>query len=372
MRFFGPQGDLLAAEAPAITVYDGAGRTRARAEVPDFLDVAPVGGELWAVAPDRLTRLSAHDGRVLGTEPIEYLDPAGRFLLSSTAPLLPVWHAAQPMALRAEPARTEVPGPGGDLILPIADGRWLLWHGGQLRLWRTIGEAWRKRIGDPGARPIDAQLLLDGRLFVLVQQRGGREGREGRGDGEGAELRLTVVQVSDGEQNTQLRLPAVQQLAIAARRGLAVARTGERGGERGGDRLAVIDLRFGRWLRDLVLPDGTTDFAVDDGLTKIALGSADGLELARPDALAPLVTAPAPAPAPVASGGGAAAGSPAADAEPAPGGERPGDAADPALGVAVVAVVAERAPPPPEPAPEAAALALAEPGPTRRSCGSRP
>jgi hypothetical protein len=141
LRFFGAQGDLLAAEAPGIVVYDGAGHTRVRAEVPDFLDVAPVGGELWALAPDRLTRLSIHDGRVLGAEPIEYVDGAGRFLLSSTAPLLPVWHAAQPVLIRAEPARAEVPGSGGELVLPIADGRWLLWQAGQLRLWRTIGEA---------------------------------------------------------------------------------------------------------------------------------------------------------------------------------------------------------------------------------------
>ncbi len=330
-------------------VYDGTGRTRVRAEVPDFLDVAPVGGELWAVAPDRLTRLSAHDGRVLGTEPIEYLDGAGRFMLSSTAPLLPVWHAAQPVLIRAEPARTEVPGPGGDVILPIADGRWLLWHSGQLRLWRTIGEAWRKRIGDPGARAVDAQLLLDGRLFVLVQQRGGRGER---GDGEGAELRLTVVQVSDGEQNTQLRLPAVQHLAIAARRGLAIARTG--------DRLSVIDLRFGRWLRDLVLPAGTTDFAIDDGLQRIALGRVDGLELARPDALAPQAHAAAGAGADDDEAGPAAPAGPArpagdgapeagALAEPGVDGERRDGSAGHAI-----AVVAERAvapPPEPEPAP---------------------
>ena len=280
LRFFGAAGDLLAAEAPGVVVYDDAGRVRFRAEVGDFLDLAPVGTELWALAPDRLTRLSSYDGRVLGTEPIEYLDGAGRFLLSATAPLMPVWHAAQPALIRAEPARAEVPGPGGDLVLPIADGRWLLWENGQLRLWRTIGEAWRKRVGDPGARAVDAQLLLNGRLFVLVQQRGPR------GEADGAELRLSVVQVSDGAQNTQLRLPAVQQLAIAARRGLAVARTG--------DRLSVIDLRFGRWLRDLVLPPGVTEFAVDDALQRIALGTADGLELARPDALAPQPHAAAP------------------------------------------------------------------------------
>ena len=272
LRCFGPRGHLLAAEAPNITVYEAGGAVRMRAELEGFLDIAPVGDELWALSSTRLTRLSARDGSLIASDVMTYVDPNGRFLQSSTAPQLPVWHAAKPVLVRATPAGTEVPGPGGDLILPIAENRWLLWHAGQLRLWRTtIGEAWRQQLGDPGARPIDAQLILDGRLCVLAHQR--------TAHGEGSnEIRLTVAQVSDGAQNTQLRLPGASQLAIVARRGLAFARIG--------DRFSVFDLRFGRWLRDLVVPDGTIDAAVDDGLQWIALGTADGLELVRVDALA--------------------------------------------------------------------------------------
>jgi hypothetical protein len=273
LRFFGPRGDLLAAEAPRIVVYDASGQDRIRTEIDDFLDVVAVGDELWAAAPRQLTRLSARDGRVIAREPLEYLDPAGRFLQSSTAPHLPVWHAATPLVVRADPARTEVPGPGGDLILPVADGRWLLWHNGQLRLWRSIGEAWRKPIGEPGSRSLDAQIVLDGRLFVFAQLRAARS----HGD-PGGELRLSVSAVSDGAHHTQLRLPAVTQLVIAARRGVAIARTE--------DRVSLVDLRFGRWIRDLVLPSGVTDIAVDDGLQWFALANSDGLELVRPDALA--------------------------------------------------------------------------------------
>jgi hypothetical protein len=271
LRFFGPRGDLLAADAPRIVVYDASGHDRIRTEIEDFLDVVPVGDELWAAAPRGLIRLSARSGAVIASEPLEYLDPAGRFLQSSTAPQLPVWHAASPVVVRAEPARTEVPGPGGELILPIADGRWLLWHSGQLRLWRSIGEAWRKPVGEPGSRAHDAQLVLDGRLFVFAQQ------RSARGNDEAGDLRLSIGAVSDGALHAQLRLPAVSQLAIAARRGIAVARSG--------DRLSLIDLRFGRWIRDLALPSGVTELAVDDGLQWFALGNSDGLELVRPDAL---------------------------------------------------------------------------------------
>ncbi len=268
LRFFGARGDLLAAEPPGIVVYDSFGRERLRTEVEGFLDIAPVGDELWVVTPGKLVRLSAMDGRELAVEPLDYIDPNGRFLLSSSAPQLPVWHSPQPVLLRAKPARIEVPGPGGELVLPIADGRFLIWQAGQLRLWRTIGEAWRKPIGDPGSRAVDAQLVLDGRLFVLAQR---------RANDDLGEVRLSVVGVSDGAQTTQLRIPAVSQLCFAARRGLAVARTK--------DRLSLIDLRFGRWIRDLLLPAGITDVAVDEGLQRIALASADGLELVRPDAL---------------------------------------------------------------------------------------
>jgi hypothetical protein len=271
-----------------VVVYDASGQVRVRTELDDFLDIAPVGDELWVAGPRHLIRLSARDGRERARDPIEYLDPDGRFVQSSTAPQLPVWHAAQPVVIRTDPVRTEVPGPGGEVILPISDGRWLLWQGGQLRLWRSIGEAWRKPIGEPGSRAQDAQLLLDGRLFALTQHRALRAGDDG-------ELRLTVAAVSDGAQHTQLRIPAVTQLLFAARRGVAIARAG--------DRLSLFDLRFGRWIRDLVLPAGVTDLAVDDGLQWFALAGGDGLELVRPDALA---TATAHA----ASAGPADAGSP--------------------------------------------------------------
>ena len=283
LRFFGPRADLLSAEAPDIAVYSATGDLVFRTELAGFLDIAAVGAELWALAAGRLTRLSARDGSLISAEPIQHVDPSGRFLQSSTAAQLPVWHADPPRVVRSDPATLEVLGPGGEIILPVAEHRWLLWSAGQLRLWRTtIGEAWRKRVGDPSAAPIDAQLILDGRLYVLVQRRAYAS------DAEGHELRITVAQVSDGAQNAQLRLPGASQLLIAARRGIALARTG--------DRLSVIDLRFGRWLRDLAIPEGTLELAVDDGLQRIAFSNAGGLELVRIDAL----SAPAPA-APIAA-----------------------------------------------------------------------
>jgi hypothetical protein len=273
LRFFGPRGDLLAAEAPSIAVYDSKGSERFRVEVEGFLDVAPVGDELWVISADQLARLAVKDGRVLATERIDYLDPDGQILQSATAPQIPIWHAARPSAIRGV-----TPPIPAEVMLPISDGRWLLWQAGQLRLWRSIGEAWRKPIGDPGTRVSDAQLVLEGRLFVLAQQRALPSG-----DAAG-ELRLSIAAVTDGAQHAVLRIPQVDHLAIAARRGVAIARTG--------DRLSVFDLRFGRWLRDLVVPAGTIELAVDDAFQRIALATADGLDLVGPEALAatPLAT----------------------------------------------------------------------------------
>ena len=89
LRFFGPRGDLLVAEVPRITVYDADGDVRFQTELAGFLDVTPVAGELWAITPGRLVRLSARDGSLLGAEPMEHVDPTGRFLQSSITPQLP-------------------------------------------------------------------------------------------------------------------------------------------------------------------------------------------------------------------------------------------------------------------------------------------
>ena len=136
---------------------------------------------------------------------------------------------------------------------------------------RSIGEAWRKPLGEPGMRATDAQLVLDGRLFVLAQQRALQANETA------AELRLSIAAVSDGAQHAALRIPHVEHLAIAARRGLALAHSG--------DRLGVFDLRFGRQIRELIVPAGTTDIAVDEGMQMLALATPDGLDLVRPDSL---------------------------------------------------------------------------------------
>ena len=61
LRFFGPQQDLLAAEAPRLAVYDSNGTERFRVEIEGLLDATVVGTELWAILADRVVRMSARD-----------------------------------------------------------------------------------------------------------------------------------------------------------------------------------------------------------------------------------------------------------------------------------------------------------------------
>jgi hypothetical protein len=146
-----------------------------------------------------------------------------------------------------------------------------LWEASQLRYWRSgIGEGWRSQLGEPGSEVIDAQLVLDGRLLVLVQRRGAASSN--------AALHLAVAQVSDGAQNLHLRLPTGTRVSIASRIGVAFTWAGEEA--------RLLNLRFARWTRDLTLPAGVQEAVVDDRLEHVALVFPDSVELTDISSLA--------------------------------------------------------------------------------------
>jgi hypothetical protein len=270
VRFFGRRGELVIGDGAGIAVCNASGSLRFRVAIDGVLDVVAVGAELWVAVHEGLLRLAIADGEILSTERIPGLYAPGRFIQSSTLPTQPVWHGEAPLVISVDPGRAESPGPGASIALPIAPARWLLWEAGRLRYWRSgIGEAWRRQVGDPTAAAIDAQLVLDGRLFVLVQRRG-----EAGSD----TLRLTIAQAYDGAQNLHVRLPNVTRVVIAARSGVALAWRGEE--------VRLFNLRFGRWIRDLRLPPGVEDIVVDDGLEHVALVFPSSVEIADVESLA--------------------------------------------------------------------------------------
>jgi hypothetical protein len=256
---------LFVADTGGVSVCDASGSLRFRVAIEGVLDAVVVGDELWAAGRERLTRVSIASGEIIASETIAGIDAPGQFIQSSTVPTLPVWHGAVPVVVG--PGRAEPLEQHARVALPLAAGRWLLWEAGQLRYWRQgFGEAWRRQVGDPGAEAIDAQLVLEGRLLALVQRRGS----------DGA-LRITVAQTSDGAQNIHVRMPGVTRVSIAARRGVALALAG--------DQARLFDLRFGRTMRELVLPAGVEEVAIDDGLEHVALVFANAVELVGIDAL---------------------------------------------------------------------------------------
>ncbi|HEY5922362.1 MAG TPA: ATP-binding protein, partial [Kofleriaceae bacterium] len=271
VRFFGPRGDLLVADAGGVSVCDASGSLRFRVPLDGTLDAVAVGTELWVAARERLTRIAIASGEIVSSEAVSGIDAPGQFIQSRMVPTLPVWHGAVPLVISVGPGRAEPLDQDARVALPIAPGRWLLWEAGQLRYWRSgFGEAWRRQVGDPAAEAIDAQLVLDGRLLALVQRRGAA--------GSDGGLRITVAQTSDGAQNIHVRMPGVTRVAIAARRGVALALAG--------DQARLFDLRFGRVIRELTLPAGVEEVAIDDGLEHVALGFAGSVELVGIDALA--------------------------------------------------------------------------------------
>jgi hypothetical protein len=270
VRFFGA-GELIVVEPTGVAVCEAAGGMRFRVELNGVVDAVVVGVELWIVAHEGLVRVAIADGKRLGSETIEGLHPAGRFMQSSTLPSQPVWHHDAPLVISVGPGRAASPGPNATIAMPVLAGRWLLWNAGRLRYWRTgIGEGWRQQIGDPTAEAIDAQLVLDGRLLVLVQRRGEPNSTTA--------LRLTVAQTSDGAQNVGIRLMNAQKISIAARSGLALTWAGQEG--------VLFNLRFGRWDRKLALPSGLVDIVVDEMMDQIALVFPDTIEIASLESLA--------------------------------------------------------------------------------------
>jgi hypothetical protein len=285
-----------------LRVFDASGVPLWQRAVPGLLDFTPMGTEVWAVDARQLRRFALRDGTPLGQHVLPALDPTGWLLVSSAAPELAIWQGAQSRILRpdADPVVQDLPCEGA-LVMPIAEHRWLAWSAGQLRLWRPIGDAWRTRVGDPGSRVLDGQLVLDGRLFAIAQRRDGA-----------SEVRITVVSTRDGSLHTTVRLPHVVELRFAARRGYAVALSASERAGRVAQRLIIVDLRFGRLVRELELPEGVDEVAVDDGVRTIGLVEGGAVRVVTPEALALAAEAEAEASEHAGANGNGAAGNGAA------------------------------------------------------------
>lgn len=241
----GPAGDYaLTCDDASVRRVDAEGQERWALELPGLVDAAVVGEQVWATCGEgELVRRFDLSGDELAPLRPPFPLGAGRWMtspLSSSA----AWNGARAVALRGDGV---VAVPEVDVIAPTTDGRWLLWRGGMAVLWRSVGEAWRRNFDDPGATLMSVASLTDGRMLALGFRRRGSD-----------DLRLAVLGSRDGDVLASMRLTAVNRVCIAARRAVALIQIGQK--------LDVIDLRFGRSLRQIYVEPDLDQLLVDDTL----------------------------------------------------------------------------------------------------------
>ncbi len=247
---------MIVVEGDELAGIDGDGRAAWRVGVPGLVDAAVVGEQLWAATADGLT-VARFDLRGNALAPVPTPFPLGNgrwmaFALSASA----AWNGARCLALRSDGA---IETPEVEALAPTIDGRWLLWRSGFAALWRSVGEAWRRSFDDTSATLLSVSTLTDGRMIALCFRRRGSD-----------DLRLAVLGSRDGDVLASMRLTQVSRLCIAARRAVALVQVG--------NKLDLVDLRFGRALRQIFVDPQIDQLIVDETLQHVAttrLGQAE-------------------------------------------------------------------------------------------------
>lgn len=239
---------VIVIEGDELAGVDGEGRAAWRVTVPGMIDAALVGEQLWAAtAEGRSVARFDLRGAPLSPIPIPFPLGNGRWMASSLSASA-AWNGARTCALRGDGV---VETPEVETMAPTVDGRWLLWRSGFAALWRSVGEAWRRGFDDTNATLLSVSTLTDGRMIALCFRRRGSD-----------DLRLAVLGSRDGDVLASMRLSQVSRLCIAARRAVALVQVGHK--------LDLVDLRFGRALRQIFVDPKIDQLIVDDTLQHVA------------------------------------------------------------------------------------------------------
>ncbi|MBL9020396.1 MAG: ATP-binding protein [Myxococcales bacterium] len=231
-------GALACADEDGITVL--AGPSRKRIALAGARAIAMAGDQLWIAAPGRLVR-STLGGRILDERALEAtaiaaapVGPAAALVLGD-APQLLVDDLGTLATIAAEP----------DALAPIAGRRYV--RGARDRVVLPSGAAVALL---PGSRILGATVVLEGTAVAVIAERG-------------SDREAIVIGLSSGKVIQTAPLPA-GALVVAPRRATAMVREAP-------DRLALVDLRFGRPLGQLPLDPSVVEIAIDpDGLTLAA------------------------------------------------------------------------------------------------------
>ncbi|MBA3540841.1 MAG: hypothetical protein H0T79_14610, partial [Deltaproteobacteria bacterium] len=229
--------------------------------LPGVDEVLTVGDEVWAVVGEQLHRLTTTGDRV-GT-PITLPPGPGRLVRTSGRELAAVWSAAPASMLLAEGdgvAISTLPG-DPDCVVPVSSARWLLCQRDRITLREASSVRWSTSIGGREDRVLDGSILFDGRsVALLVEQAGEANARQ-----------LVILGLREPIVQHRMTLAGVDSLRFASLRGFALLRAARR--------LLLVDLRFGRVVKEHDAEGDVADLAIDDSAQHIALRYHDHNEM---------------------------------------------------------------------------------------------
>jgi hypothetical protein len=240
--------------------------------VGPVIDLAAVGAEFWVVAGNTpgLRRFSA-SGHELGLA--RRVTGDGALVPAALGPAGAAWTAVPCALFAAEGAAVVVPGEP-DWVVPVTHNRWVVCGRGRFQLRDLTSERWTIPAG--GGRVVGGAAVFEGRSVALVVATSG-----------GSLSQLVVLGLHDGATHHRIALTGVGRVRFAATRGLALMQAGAR-------TVILLDLRFGRVLKEVVLERDLVDLAIDDAGQAVMLRHGDSLEDVTVTTVRELVAASAP------------------------------------------------------------------------------
>jgi len=260
-------------------------------ELAAIADIVTVGSdELWVVAgePRNLQRVRYRDGAMLGAT-VPLWGNGGVLRPTAVGAKGAVWTGSPEVMIGNDGAVTPIPG-DADCVIPVSLSRWVACRRDRVVLRDPTTERWSVTGLIPTGRVVDGAVLFEGRSVVLVVAHNG------------SLHQLVVVNLHDGSLLYRITLNSIELVRFAPARGHALLVSGAQ--------LLIMDLRFGRVIKDHTERKSIVDAAIDgsgqsfvlrhgDGPDDIAFGAVRDLSASSPVMRTPEIS-PEPEPAPAA------------------------------------------------------------------------
>ena len=240
---------LVVGDRDAITLVDLRGDQRHRIPVTGVQSIAAFADQVWVATRAGVLLRLALDGRTLGEHPLP-VDLGGRLLPAPVGPPAALFTGEAPVLLVDDLGTLTTIAADRDALAPVAGRRYV--RGGRDRITLPSGASCTLT---QGSRLTGAAVVFDGSAVAAIVER--RDGRE-----------AVVIGLASGRGMQTSVLP-LGSITIALRRGLAIVREAA-------DRIAVVDLRFGKLLGTAPIDREIAEIAIDPDGTLLVLRSAPG------------------------------------------------------------------------------------------------